>query len=81
VFFALALRREVPAVALDPLTRREAGRHVLPVGTLIDDAKRVIEQAEAAGLTQVRVRVLENDAWAGFELVDVATLRAALDLS
>jgi hypothetical protein len=77
----LALCRDLPAVAIDPLTRTEIGPHRLPVGTVIENALAVLREAEAHGARTVTVRVLLDGAkGVALERVDAAMLRKALEL-
>lgn len=77
----LALHRELFATALNPRTLRQIGRHLLPIGALIDAAPFVLQFAEAMKLATVAVRVQAADSLrVCVELVDVTELRSALGL-
>lgn len=72
------LKRDVIAVQIDPLSRREIGEVLLPAGTVIEDAAAALREAGASGAEQVTVRVRYADGDVGLERVAVVELRVAL---
>jgi hypothetical protein len=74
----VALKREVVAVKIDPLSMREIDEVRLPAGTLIEDAHRLIHEATAAEQPTVTVRIQYADGCVGLKRIATATLRAAL---
>lgn len=73
-----ALQRALAAVRIDPLSRREIGEEVLPVGTIVEDAALVLRVAPVAAPSTVTVRVRSADGCVGFAIVDFAGLQRAL---
>jgi hypothetical protein len=76
---AVALRREVPSIRLDPATRRVVELQALPSGALIEDAERILDRAAVEESSTVMVRVLHQDGVVGLSEVSVPALRHALE--
>jgi ribosomal protein L13E len=79
---SVALRRELSSVSLDPYTLREIKRGFLPVGTLVEAATAVLQQAAARhiGIVTIRVRASQDSQQVDVVQVSVEALRAALGL-
>ena len=74
----IALRREVPALTLDPLTHAVIHEALLPAGTEIEDPEAALVDAEAHHRDWVVVRTVDRDGWLGLERVRTASLRRAV---
>ena len=74
----IALLRDVPATALNPLTLSPIDDSVLPAGTLIEDLMRALADAEGRDAEYVVVRTVDGDGWTGLQRVATESLRRAV---
>jgi hypothetical protein len=74
----VALRRDVFAVTLDPLTHSEIGECRLEAGTLVEQPDDAVRDAEARAMEMVTVRVRDPRGWTGIARVGLLELRDAL---
>jgi hypothetical protein len=68
-------------MSLHPLSLAELGNCQLPEGTCVEGARALLKQAEAAGESEVRIRVLDSDGCVELKRVAVSDLRSALESS
>ena len=74
----IALQRDVEAASLDPWTRAEIARRVLPAGTVLEDPETALAEAEVAHRESVVVRTVDGDGWFGLQRIATASLRRAV---
>ena len=75
---SLALRRELSAVSIDPVTKVDLDTYLLGAGTIVLDGKNVLRRADVRQLVSVTIHTRDGAGRSGFARVDTNALRAAI---